>query len=457
MHHTFRNRLQLAAGLAFWLVLAGWAVSGLLSQTAGSPGTLATLTGSLSRWATGSSREIHSASTAWILLAANDPVFLRTADGQVVQVGSVRTAYGTGPEPVYTQRALLRLDRQLLATACPNGFQLEYHASNNSLRSVVETLFSADRRRQIAELLAADWQKFGGELTFRMEPLLRDGAARLATTVESELPRALERHREDLATLADRYQTEIVRQKIVPLVRSEVLPIIEEEIRPAALDLGRELWDRVSLWSFTWRYLYDVSPLPERNAVRREFERFLQNEIRPSIEARTDDFVKVTERVVARISRNEQVRSTIRDSLRTAAADPQLQKVILDVFREAVIENAAVHQEMTNWLNSPEVARALQLASIRFEPTVREIGELLFGGRHTGFSPEFARVLRTQILMKDRRWLMIVPIQPTVTTENGLDADTVSIQPATSPQPFPLEFRGTEQSPLTESSPVQKR
>jgi hypothetical protein len=457
MHHTLRNRLQLAAGLAFWLVLACWAVSGLLSQTAGSPGTLTSLTGSLSRWAAGSSREIHSASSAWILLAANDPVFLRTADGQTVQVGSVRTAYGTGPDPVYTQRALLRLDRQLLATACPNGFQLEYHSSDNSLRNVVETLFSAEHRRQIAELLARDWQKFGGELTFRLQPLLRDGAARFATTVESELPGALERHREDLATLADRYQTEIVRQKIVPLVRSEVLPIIEEEIRPAALDLGRELWDRVSLWSFTWRYLYDVSPLPERNAVRREFERFLQNEIRPLIEARTDDFVKVTERIVARISRNERVRSTIRESLRTAAADPQLQKVILDVFREAVIENAAVRTEMTNWLNSPEVANALQLASTRFEPTVREIGELLFGGRDTGFSPEFARVLRTQILMKDRRWLMIVPVHPAVTTKNGLDEGTVPIQPASSPQPFPLQFQGAEQSPLTKSSPVQKR
>lgn len=457
MHSTLRNRLQLAAGLAFWLVLAGWAVSGLLSQTAGSPGTLTTLTGSLSRWVAGSSREIRSSSTTRILLAANDPVFLQTADGHTVQVGSVRTAYGTGLDPVYTQRALLRLDRQMLATACPNGFQLEYHSSDNSLRSVVETLFSAEHRRQIAELLASDWQKFGGELTFRMQPLLRDGAARLATTVEKELPIALEHHREDLATLADRYQTEIVRQRIVPLVRSEVLPIIEEEIRPAALDLGRELWDRVSLWSFTWRYLYDVSPLPERNAVRREFERFLQNEIRPSIEARTDDFVKVTERVVARISRNEQVRSTIRESLRTAAADPQLQKVILDVFREAVIENEAVHAEMNNWLNSPEVANAMQLAASRFEPTVREIGELLFGGRDTGFSPEFARVLRTQILLKDRRWLVLVPVHPAVTVENGLAEDTVTIQPASRSQPFPLQFQGTEQSPLTESSQVPKK
>ncbi len=458
MKHPFRSRLQLFAGLAFWLVLVAWAASGVFRQTAGSPQTPAQLTASLGRWAVGSSREVRALSSSLVLLAANDPVFLQTPDGRIVQVGSVRTAFGAGagPDPVFTRSAVLRLDRNLTAATCPNGFLVEYHAADNSLRGVVETLFSPDRRQQIAQILLRDWQKFGGELTRRLEPLLKDGAARFATTVERELPGALERRREDLATLADRYQTEIVRQKIVPLVRTEVLPIVEEELRPAALELGRELWDRVSLWSFTWRYLYDVSPLPERNAVRREFERFLQNEIRPSIEARTDDFVRVTERVVARISRNEQVRSTIRESLRTASADPQLQKVILGVFREAIVENDAVRREMTDWLQSPEVVGVLQLASTRFEPTVREIGELLFGGRESGISPEFARTLRMQILLKDRRWLMLVPIPATVTTEHGFAEDQVPLHPAARPQPFPLRFEGVEQSPLTAAPAVPR-
>ncbi|MEY3174116.1 MAG: hypothetical protein RLZZ436_2030 [Planctomycetota bacterium] len=454
MNPLLRNRLQLAAGLVFWLSLAGWATLGVLRQTAGSTQTLGNLTASLSRWAAGSSRETRVAAADWVLLAANDPVFLKTNDGHVIQVGSVRTAFGTGIDPVYTRSARLRLDRLLLASNCPHGFQLEYHSSGESLTSVVETLFSAERRQQIAEILARDWQKFGAEITVRLEPVLRQGAARFASTVESELPKALERRRDDLATLADRYQTEIVRQRIVPLVRKEVLPIIEEEIRPVALDLSRELWDRVSLWSFTWRYLYDVSPLPERNAVRREFERFLQNEIRPAIEARTDDFVSATERVVARISRNEQVRSTIRDSLRTAAADPQLQKVILDVFREAVLENAAVRDEVTEWLKSPEVRELLQLASSRFEPTVREIGDLIFGSRESGISPEFARVLRTQILLKDRRWLMLIPnpapASDRTATTGTLDSQPVPLRIATTPQPFPLRFESTEQSPLTQ-------
>jgi hypothetical protein len=35
------------------------------------------------------------------------------------------------------------------------------------------------------------------------------------------------------------------------------------------------------------------------------------------------------------------------------------------------------------------------------------IGELLFGTRDGGVTPEFARVLRNQILGKDKRWLVL--------------------------------------------------
>ena len=55
----------------------------------------------------------------------------------------------------------------------------------------------------------------------------------------------------------------------------------------------------------------------------------------------------------------------------------------------------------------PKARHAFQLAATRFEPTVRRIGDLLFGTREGGITPEFARVLRNQILGKDRRWFVL--------------------------------------------------
>ena len=41
------------------------------------------------------------------------------------------------------------------------------------------------------------------------------------------------------------------------------------------------------------------------------------------------------------------------------------------------------------------------------EPCVRRIGDMLFGTREEGIAPEFAQVLRNQILDKDCRWLVL--------------------------------------------------
>ena len=456
MSHKLHKRIRTLIGLVCWLSLGIWAASGISGQSAGSVTGLTGLAGSLLRWSAGSADERRVAGNEFVMLAPGDPVFIKLADGRIVQAGSVRTAFGTTVDPVPAKAAIVRFDRSLLGELGAHEFVLEAHSAETSLDGVVETLFSAERRQQIAQILARDWQIYGRELSLRFEPILRDGAAKLAATVESELPKVLESHREDLGVLADRYQSEIVRDRIVPLVRKQVLPIIEEEVRPAALELGRELWDRVSLWSFTWRYLYDVSPLPERNAVRSEFERFLQREIRPAIESRTDDFVDVTERIVARISRDDEVRKVVRESLRTAAADPQLQRVILQVFREAIVENAAVKAALQEWLQSDEVQSALQLSAIRFEPTVREIGDLIFGSRESGISQEFARVLRLQVLMKDRRWLMIVPTVNSTEDPPHSTAGSVTLRRAVEPMSYPLNFEVREQSPLTRPEPLTR-
>ena len=51
--------------------------------------------------------------------------------------------------------------------------------------------------------------------------------------------------------------------------------------------------------------------------------------------------------------------------------------------------------------------QAVQLAADYAEPSVRRIGDLLFGTREAGIAPEFAQVLRNQILDKDCRWLVL--------------------------------------------------
>jgi hypothetical protein len=446
------KRIRIALGSLLWSSLFLWAIWAICLQAQGTQAPLAGLFHDIGRWLLGATQQYSATADTMLMLAPNDPIFMKNSEGRLVQIGRVRTAFGATIDPIATQSALLLIDEAQLRSMCPHGFSLEYQTTPSSLDWVARTLLSAERRQEITAIITRDWDLQSAAVLSRLQPVLINGLKHITVAVEAELPKVLERHRADFTRLSDRYQGELIQQRIVPLVRKEILPIVEQEIRPVALQLGRELWERVSLWSFTWRYLYDVSPLPERNAVRREFERFLADEITPAIEARTDDFVKVTERIVSRISTHPEVRRVVRESLQAAATDHELQKLMATMLRELFITNSVLQTTLNDYLKSDEVRTALQVASSSFEPSARAIGDAVFGNRNEGITAEFSRVMRTQILLKDRRWLIVVPdtSAPLENTQNL----PIRMHAATVPAEFPLVFEGRQQSPLTRPEPL---
>ena len=60
----------------------------------------------------------------------------------------------------------------------------------------------------------------------------------LLSVIEEETPAALERHREELACLGEKYRREILDKQFLPLIKQEILPIARA--RPA----GGARWAR---------------------------------------------------------------------------------------------------------------------------------------------------------------------------------------------------------------------
>jgi hypothetical protein len=170
------------------------------------------------------------------------------------------------------------------------------------------------------------------------------------------------------------------------------------------------------------------------------------------MEARSQEFVAVTERTLTRISHNERVRDVIATSLRTVASDSELHGIIWSVVQESVIANEPLRRALRDYWSSADVQQTLQLASTRFEPTARKIGDMILGSREGGVTPEFARVLRTQILLKDRRWLVVTNRRPPDGASPATSSQIQIVMP-TAPMDFPISFRSNEQSPLTRFQP----
>ncbi len=446
-HLIFGIVAWIAIGVSAWIAVRG--------TSAKEQRAVADVIGGIGEWVTDAKSERIAWSDASIVLSPGDPILMRQADGTFRQVGRVRNHFAVAPKEAWTKQASVVFYNSV-AAECPDGFVFEYHTTPDALDWVVRTMVPRAKQREIARLIADDWKSHRKEVMTQLQPIMEKSLAHALSAVEAEIPRIIQDHRNEFGQLADRYQAEIIRKQIVPLVRKEILPIVEEEITPMASELGQELWDRVSLWSFTWRYLYDVSPLPEKNAVKTEFDRFLEEEVHPQLEARSDEFVVITQKIISRVSKNERVRSVIRENLRKVSSDPELQAIIWSVVQESIVQNESLKTSLQDYWKSAEVQNAMQVANIRFEPTARQIGMAIFGSRDKGFTPEFSRVLRSQILVKDRRWLVVVPRGATESPVHENTSDTpgdLQIIIAKESMAFPTEFSGTIQSPLTPMNP----
>jgi hypothetical protein len=228
---------------------------------------------------------------------------------------------------------------------------------------------------------------------------------------------------------------------------------VQAEASPVIEDVGRDLWKRVSLWGFAWRYVFDQSPLPKKDRVKAEFQRFVQEEAVPELESRTDEFIRVTERIVRKSMDNPKVKAVLRENLKQVAEDPELQRLIWNIVRESLIENKHLRDSVEKYLKEHETRTVMQVAGGRVEPMVRHIGDILFGTRESGITPEFSRILRLQILQKDRRWFVLVPAEDSDHNEEagsstmGTFVRVVDMQDV--PAVYPVGYSGEIQSPLT--------
>jgi hypothetical protein len=107
------------------------------------------------------------------------------------------------------------------------------------------------------------------------------------------------------------------------------------------------------------------------------------------------------------IAKNPRVRDVVRDQMQRVLDDRQFRAIVWDIFREVVVDNPRLRDTLEQRWRTEEARQAMDLATDYVEPCVRRIGDLLIGTRSEGIAPEFAQVLRNQILDKDCRWLVI--------------------------------------------------
>ena len=122
-----------------------------------------------------------------------------------------------------------------------------------------------------------------------------------------------------------------------------------------------------------------------------------------------DDIVTSIQRIVADVAANPKVRKELTDVAIVIANDPEAQILVRQILKESLVDNQRLKDSWKEVWNSDQARKAFDLAGDKLEPVIRKIGDDLIGSRELGINPNFARVLRSQILGKDRQWIVAIP------------------------------------------------
>lgn len=356
-------------------------------------------------WRQWQSRSIERTAVTEEMLIVNyrDPVFCYDESGQPKRIGHV-----VSPSEIWAPVGTNVRIRVYDSSFPWSEGRLELHRPNRNLARVAEVMLTEDRLERLQAILNQVRQQHQAEVSAELGPIIRQAFQELRPIIEAELRNAVESHRPQLDQLSEKYRMRIVNQRLVPLVQSEILPVVQKHATPLLEKIGGEMWQKVSLWRFAWRYIYDGSVGPSEKLVQQEWRRFMDQHALPILQSHSDEFVDVQTVIVRELSANPQVKQAIRDSLDEVIDDEDAWKVVRSILSQAITNNPQVQQKLREVFQSPQTQATLNRIGDRLEPYAVQIGAELFGTPQE-VNKEFALVLRHMILNKDEQWLVWVP------------------------------------------------
>ena len=399
-----RNSIRTISGAIIWVVIAALLITGYrVYYTDQAHQSVSELV----RFASVPRDSIELTFETTKTVRVGDPIFIFEGDQpkQIGEIARVKSEDSLETDAIRTSFAVARLYSNAPKLNGNNYFT--HHATPENIGWVVQTMLPPEMRKRLAELISEAYINHHQEIVAELEPIVRSALADAAIIVREDLEAAIAKRQDSIQKIADRYQVDLVEKRIVPLIKEEIWPIVQKEGTPIAEEIGEDIWKKVSIWRFGLRIAYDISPLPKRDLTKKEFNKFVENEVVPVINRNLPQIMKVQQRIIAETLKNPEVKELLGEVVAEVAQDQELRDLVTDVLREVFVDNDRLNHVIRQHWTSPAAQRAMRITQDRLEPTITTIGQRLFGDPKKSITPEFNRVLRNRVLLKDVRWLVL--------------------------------------------------
>jgi hypothetical protein len=337
-------------------------------------------------------------------LVAGDGLYQRVgADlrrvGQVLEVMDVAAG----------RSALVEFDPAVDA-ALDTGTRLTAHSSGASLAWTVDTLLPLDVRQRIRQEVDDFTARNRENLETTLEPLVADLLEAVAPLLLAETGAALERHRDEIEALGRRYRSDVLEAKLLPMLREELAPRLAVQGGPPLRAVGRELWDALPLFSLAYQSVKQGIDPRDRRYAEERFAEFVAQEALPILRRHRPALESTLMRILEDAAADERVVATLRDTASTLVGDAELRSLVAVIVSE-VARGEPLRAAIEARLAEPDTRDAIESLRGEIDRTFQRIGRrIVFANEETlEVHPEFARFLRTLVLKKDRRFVLLEP------------------------------------------------
>jgi hypothetical protein len=270
-------------------------------------------------------------------LRVGDPVFFREVNGEWSQIGYVsRTSLdNTAAHKVQ----LAWYAGNVESSQC----DMVQFSSSGRLEEVVGMLLPEEKRQRIQERLAEAFRTHGESISTAVVPLVEQSLRESLPLIEAEMRSSVSRHRSEVDEVAARLNRDVFQDRLIPLAKEQILPIVKRHAGEPAEAIGRELWDRASLWRFGWRAVYDSTRIPNKSLVREEWQRFVDEEATEVVESHMDELTVAVQRILADVATDPNVRSELAEAAEVVVSDDQTRIVVRTILKESILDNELLH------------------------------------------------------------------------------------------------------------------
>lgn len=331
-------------------------------------------------------------------LAKGDIVFFQTVSG-LKRAGEVASVDRDGRivELAILSDVARRLNRSARATCWRTPLTAE-QAINALLPPVVQ--------RRVADQLTGAWRLHEGQLAKIWGPLTAELARAYLNEVGDDLEAAIERHSDELWTIAQAHGDHVLVQW--PIIQGRLNPILREHLTPVLGRLMHEAADQAPKIRIAW----SVARGDSEAAFRHMLDSLAEYLANMPEDDRTEMAAAVRNAWEA-AARDEVLSESLGLIGRAIYEDEDLRGVLKNIYREAVVDNPRTEAFFrTEILDSPEVRQKVFAFMELIGPTAQRVAAICLFDENGATRPEVVHLVRSIALRRHVSWVTLENLEP---------------------------------------------